>query len=68
MVRLEHEVSFAKGMHNFIEIERFSPYEKRLFLIQLCFPMVLSSSTVLKVRSPKDKSVLGTLGSSNSLF
>ena len=57
MVRREHEVSLAKGMCNFTETERFGPYEKRLFFIQLCFPMVISSSTVLMVRSPKDKTV-----------
>lgn len=57
MVRLEHEVSLTKEMHNFIEIERFSPYERRLLPTQTCFLMVISSSTVLKVRTPKDKTV-----------
>lgn len=31
MLRLEHEVSLAKRMHNFIEMEWFSPYEKKPF-------------------------------------
>lgn len=31
MVRLEHEVSLARGMHNFIEIGRFSLSEKNTF-------------------------------------
>lgn len=58
MVRVEHEVSLPIGIHNFIEMEKFSPYEKADFLIQLCFPVVISSSTLLKVRNPKDKTGL----------
>lgn len=58
MVRIKHEVSLPKEMHNFIEMEKFSPHERKLFLIQLRLPVVISSSLLLKVRNPKDKTGL----------
>lgn len=52
MVRVKHEVSLPKGMPNFTEMEKFSPYEKKINLILLCFPVLISSSTLLNCEEP----------------